>query len=98
MASVRQADRTRTIDATQCTDATASYLTEGNVLMPDFYADYVDSVKSCMDEAGWNYTVEYLDETIFGKGAVVKQDPDAISDLDPENDTVTIWVSTGRTG
>jgi beta-lactam-binding protein with PASTA domain len=66
--------------------------------MPDFYADHVDSVKSCMDEAGWNYTVEYLDETIFGKGAVVKQDPDAISDLDPENDTVTIWVSTGRTG
>jgi serine/threonine protein kinase len=95
---VRQADRTRTIDTAQCTDATASYLTEGSVLMPDFYADHVDSVKSCMDEAGWNYTVEYLDETIFGKGAVVKQDPDAISDLDPENDTVTIWVSTGRTG
>jgi beta-lactam-binding protein with PASTA domain len=29
---------------------------------------------------------------------VVRQKPDAISDLDPENDTVTIWVSTGRSG
>jgi serine/threonine protein kinase len=97
-AGVSQADRTRTIDATQCTEATDSYLTEGNVLMPDFYANYVDSVKACMDEAGWNYTVKYLDETTFGKGAVVRQKPDAISDLDPENDTVTIWVSTGRSG
>jgi hypothetical protein len=93
---VSQGDRTRTVDTSQCTDPTDSYLTEGAVLMPDFYTKYVDSVKDCMDAAGWNYTVKYQDEAVYGKGTVVGQKPEAISDLDPDQDTVTIWVSTGQ--
>jgi serine/threonine protein kinase len=97
--SVSQGDQTRTIEASRCTDATKSYLGDGNsVYMPDFYTKYVDSVKSCMDEAGWKYKIKYQDESVYGKGTVVDQKPQSIDDFNPDKDTVTIWVSTGKTG
>jgi hypothetical protein len=97
--SVSQGAQTRTIEASRCADATKSYLGDGNsVYMPDFYTKYVDSVKSCMDEAGWKYKIKYQDESVYGKGTVVDQKPQSIDDFNPDKDTVTIWVSTGKTG
>jgi serine/threonine protein kinase len=97
---VSQADQTRTIDAARCTEASKSYLNDDPdaVIMPDFFTKYVDSVKSCMDEAGWRYDIKYRNEQIYGKGAVVDQKPKSYSALKPEKDKITIWVSTGEGG
>ncbi|WP_431959023.1 protein kinase domain-containing protein [Actinacidiphila sp. bgisy160] len=97
---VSQADQTRTIDASRCTEATKSYQDDDpdSVVMPDFFTKYVDSVKSCMDAAGWDYEVKYRNEQIYGKGAVVDQKPKTYSAFRPEKDKVTIWVSTGQGG
>ncbi|MEU0179593.1 protein kinase [Streptomyces sp. NPDC006207] len=97
---VSQADQTRTIDASRCTEATKSYLGDDPdaVVMPDFFTKYVDSVKSCMDAAGWKYEVKYRNEQIYGKGAVVDQKPKTYTAFKPETDKITLWVSTGQGG
>ncbi|MDX3214712.1 protein kinase [Streptomyces sp. ME02-6991-2B] len=97
---VSQADQTRTIDASRCTEATKSYLDDDpdSVVMPDFYTKYVDSVTSCMEEAGWKYEIKYRDEQIYGKGAVVDQKPRTYGAFKPKKDKITIWVSTGKGG
>ena len=95
-----QADQTRTVDASRCTDASRSYLDDDPdaVIMPDFNTKYIDSVKSCMDAAGWTYDIKYRNEQIYGKGAVVDQQPKSYSALNAATDTITIWVSTGVGG
>lgn len=97
---VSQADQTRTIDASRCSEATKSYLGDDPdaVVMPDFFTKYVDSVKSCMDAAGWDYEIKYRNEQIYGKGAVVDQKPKTYGAFKPEKDKITIWVSTGQGG
>ncbi|MFF7210927.1 protein kinase [Streptomyces sp. NPDC008238] len=97
---VSQADQTRTIDASRCTEATKSYLGDDPdaVVMPDFFTKYVDSVKSCMEAAGWDYEIKYRNEQIYGKGAVVDQKPKTYGAFRPEKDRITVWVSTGQGG
>lgn len=97
---VSEADQTRTIDASRCTEATKGYLDDDPdaVNMPDFFTKYIDSVKSCMDAAGWRYEIKYRNEQIYGKGAVVDQKPKSFNTLKPAKDKITIWVSTGKGG
>ncbi|MDX3073317.1 Stk1 family PASTA domain-containing Ser/Thr kinase [Streptomyces sp. MI02-7b] len=94
---VSQADQSRTIDAARCTEATKNYQDDNSVIMPDFFTKYVDSVKACMTEAGWKYQVKYRNEQVYGKGAVIDQQPRRYDPL-KAGDTVTIWVSTGESG
>lgn len=94
---VSQADQSRTIDAARCTEATKNYQDDNSVIMPDFFTKYVDSVKACMTEAGWKYQVKYRNEQVYGKGAVIDQEPKRYDPLNA-GDTVTIWVSTGESG
>ena len=64
--------------------------------MPDFYTKYVDSVTSCMEEAGWKYEIKYRDEQIYGKGAVVDQSPEPTAPSTRRRTRSRIWVSTGK--
>ncbi|MFD3457250.1 protein kinase [Streptomyces sp. NPDC058691] len=94
---VSQADQSRTIDTERCTEATKNYQDDNSVIMPDFFTKYVDSVKACMTEAGWKYEIKYRNEQVYGKGAVIDQQPNRYDPLNA-GDTITIWVSTGKSG
>ncbi|MEU9388708.1 protein kinase [Streptomyces sp. NPDC048324] len=96
-ADYRGPDKTKVIDKTECTDPQESYTDENKIQIPDFRFKYIDSVKACLDAAGWSYKIENYDENTFGEGAVIDQDPAADSDVDPDNmPTITLQVSTGN--
>ncbi|MGP3969657.1 protein kinase domain-containing protein [Streptomyces sp. 6N223] len=93
-------DPTKTIDASECTDADEWYDQDaepGAVTMPDFYDVHIDSVKACIQAAGWFYEEEltYKDEVLKGEGMVVEQSPEAWEPFNPEEDTIELTVSTG---
>ncbi|WP_019547709.1 protein kinase domain-containing protein [Streptomyces sulphureus] len=92
-------DKSRTIDATKCTDATDSYSDENKVLIPDLTMKDLSSVKSCLRKAGWKLgEVSTEDENVWGKDTVLEQSPDQIEEFDPSKDRIDLTVSTGRPG
>lgn len=96
-ADYRGPDKTKVIDKTECTDPQESYTDENKIEVPDFRFKYIDSVKACLDAAGWSYKVENYDENTYGEGAVIDQDPAADTDVDPDSmPTITLQVSTGN--
>ncbi|MGP4109540.1 protein kinase domain-containing protein [Streptomyces sp. 4N509B] len=91
-------DPEQTIEASACTNAVESYDEEGSYNMPDFYGFHIDSVKDCIRAAGWTYDEEiiYEDEVLKGDGMVIDQTPAEFDPYDPEEDTITLTVSTGN--
>jgi serine/threonine protein kinase len=97
----KEGDPTKTIDASECTDAYEWYDQDeepGAVNMPDFYDVHIDSVKDCIRAAGWTYNEEltYKDEVLKGEGMVVEQSPEEGTAFNPEEDTIELTVSTGQ--
>ena len=99
-AGVKCGDPSRTVDPTTCTNAGTAYT--GNdrnaVIMPDLTFKYIDSVKACMDGAGWKYTLKPYNENVWGKGIVMSQTPERFTNFNPKNRKITLYVSTGRSG
>jgi serine/threonine protein kinase len=96
---VSESTRSRTIDASRCTQAAhpSSSSDPEAVIMPDFYTKYAGSVENCMARAGWEYRVKYKNESLYGKGSVVGQSPGSRGNYRPKKDgRITIWVSTGK--
>jgi eukaryotic-like serine/threonine-protein kinase len=93
-------DQSRTIDPEKCTQAHNDLINPNQpdvVSMPDFTSVYVDSVVACMQAANWRYTIKYVNEQQWGKGAVTSQDPRYLQNYNPKKDgKITIWVSTGK--
>jgi eukaryotic-like serine/threonine-protein kinase len=94
-------DPSRTIDATECTQADEYYDQDeepGAVHMPDFYDIHIDSVKDCVRAAGWTYDedITYKDEVLKGEGMVVDQSPGDYEPFNPDEDVIELTVSTGR--
>jgi hypothetical protein len=98
--SVRPEDKTATILASDCTSPTKSYSDKGKILVPSFRFKNLDSVKKCIEAAGWKYKiVKEEDSSIWGKNTVTDQTPAAISWWYPsKSDTIELTVSTGRSG
>ncbi|MFE2226990.1 protein kinase domain-containing protein [Streptomyces kronopolitis] len=98
--SVRPEDKTATILTSDCTNPTKSYSDKGKILAPSFRFKNLDSVKKCIEAAGWKYKiVKQEDSAIWGKNTVTDQTPAAISWWDPsKGDTIELTVSTGRSG
>ncbi len=92
--AVTMGDKNTTIDASECTDAIPGD-TAGTVTMPDMTYDYVDSVVECAKEAGWKYEQQPYDETLFGKGTVIRSSPAAYTSFNPKTTKVVFYVSTG---
>ncbi|MGW5939574.1 protein kinase domain-containing protein [Streptomyces celluloflavus] len=98
-ASVRPEDKTATILSTECTSPAKSYSDKNKILFPSFRFKNLDSVKACLDAAGWKYKVTEQDSAIWGKNTVTEQTPAAISWWAPSNtETIQLTVSTGRSG
>ena len=64
--------------------------------MPDLSFKYIDSVKSCLQQAGWHYKINSEDEHLWGKGIVLTQTPQSYTEFDPKTTTITLVVSTGK--
>ncbi|MFI1157142.1 protein kinase [Streptomyces sioyaensis] len=96
--SVRPEDKTATILTSECTSPTKSYSDKGKILVPSFRFKNLDSVKKCIEAAGWKYKiVDEEDSSIWGKNTVTDQTPAAISWWYPsKGDTIELTISTGR--
>ncbi|MFJ3667880.1 protein kinase [Streptomyces sp. NPDC090106] len=93
----RTGDATKTVETTDCTEPQESYNDPDQVKMPDFRYKNWDSVKKCLQAAGWNYDVKNYDENTYGQGTVMNQFPAADTDFDPENaPEMQFGISTGN--
>ncbi|RFU85106.1 serine/threonine protein kinase [Streptomyces triticagri] len=91
----RPADKSKVIDSEKCTDPMEG--TDPNTIQaPDFSYIYIDSVKDCLKAANWKYKVTYVDEAVYGKGAVIKQYPPKGTEMPEKNVGFTLEVSTGN--
>ncbi|MDL5202697.1 protein kinase [Streptomyces sp. ALI-76-A] len=87
----------RTIEATECTEPEESGSDPDQVKMPNFQYKNWDSVLKCLQDAGWNYAQNKVDENTWGDGTVMKQFPEAGTDFDPKDPPkMQFDVSTGN--
>jgi serine/threonine protein kinase len=88
-------DVTRTIDAEKCSDPDTAYDDENKVQAPNFEYKDITSVKACLQAAGWKVKETKINENIWGEGTVISQFPTKDTDIDPDNATFNLQISTG---
>ncbi|GGX77813.1 protein kinase domain-containing protein [Streptomyces fructofermentans] len=92
----RGPDTTKVIEKTECTEPDESYNDADQIKVPDFRFKNIDSVKACLQAAGWQYEREPQDENAYGEGTVMNQIPAADTDVDPKDmPKIQLYVSTG---
>lgn len=88
-------DRGKTIDTKACTEPR-----EGNdpekFDVPDFRYRHIDSVKACIQAAGWKFKTVEQDEMVYGDGAVLNQYPRQNTEIHEDDAEFTLTVSTGK--
>ncbi|WP_371578802.1 protein kinase [Streptomyces sp. NBC_01314] len=89
-------DTSKAIESTECTEPTESYNDPDKIELPDFTFKNIDSVKKCLQAAGWVADVQKVDENTYGEGTVMEQYPTADEDVDPKDmPSIILKVSTG---
>ncbi|MFF4405248.1 protein kinase [Streptomyces sp. NPDC001262] len=91
----KDGDKSKTIDKEKCTQAYDAYNDKTKKTAPDFKYLYIDSVKECLQAAGWKYRVDPVSENTWGKGTVMTQSPEAGDPFDPKSAQFVLTVSTG---
>ncbi|MBU7597570.1 protein kinase [Streptomyces sp. P38-E01] len=97
----KEGDKTRTIESEKCTDARPYFSDrdkeDPRPTMPDFEIKHIDSVKACIEAAGWKLDTDYseMDENTYGKGTVMSQSPRKNGPYDPKTE-IKITISTGK--
>ncbi|MGA5450277.1 protein kinase domain-containing protein [Streptomyces umbrinus] len=90
-------DTTKKIEKTECTEPDESYNDADKIKVPDFKFKNMDSVKACLQAAGWQYESQPVDENAYGQDTVMSQIPAADADVDPESmPKIQLYVSTGN--
>lgn len=91
-------DKSQTIEKSECTTENDIADSKHKVRAPDFgHGTNLYSVKKCIRAAGWMFDgVKKQNENIWGKNAVIGQDPEPGDDFDPSKDSFTLTVSTGH--
>ncbi|BBC34759.1 Kinase domain protein [Streptomyces graminofaciens] len=90
-------DTTKVMEETECTEPTESVNDPDKIMLPNFTYNNIDSVKKCLQAAGWEYDVQDIDENTYGEGTVMEQYPTDNTDVDPtEMPTIILKVSTGN--
>ncbi|MCX5055655.1 MULTISPECIES: protein kinase domain-containing protein [unclassified Streptomyces] len=96
-AGYRGPDTSKKIDVSDCKEPQESYNDPNKIKLPDFRFKYIQSVKECLQAAGWHLKVNNVAENTYGQGAVLNQFPAADSDVDPKNmPQIQLDVSTGN--
>jgi eukaryotic-like serine/threonine-protein kinase len=89
-------DTSKVVETSECTEPVESYNDPEKVELPDFTFKNIDSVKKCLQAAGWEYDTKDVDENTYGEGTVMEQYPSANEDVDPKQmPTIVLKVSTG---
>ncbi|GAA3188578.1 Stk1 family PASTA domain-containing Ser/Thr kinase [Streptomyces ramulosus] len=95
--STRPEDKSATVQSTLCTNPSHPYGEKQKIYVPSFLFKNLESVKECMDAAGWKYTVKEQNDVLWGKNTVTKQSPSGFSSWDPDSDQpLELTVSTGH--
>ncbi|WP_069813486.1 protein kinase domain-containing protein [Streptomyces sp. TP-A0874] len=90
-------DKSRTIKKEKCTEAYEHYDDEDAVRMPDFNTRDLQSVKLCMNAAGWKYKdPPEKKDSLWGKNLVIEQHPKAGDAFNPEEDKVELTIASGH--
>ncbi|MEU9874816.1 protein kinase domain-containing protein [Streptomyces phaeochromogenes] len=90
-------DTTKKIEKTECTEPDESYNDADKIKVPDFKFKNMDSVKACLQAAGWQYEGQPVDENAYGQDTVMSQIPAADADVDPKSmPKIQLYVSTGN--
>ncbi|MEU3889293.1 protein kinase [Streptomyces sp. NPDC029041] len=93
----RGPDTTKTIDTEECTEPRESYNDPDKIQIPDFKFKNIQSVKACLQAAGWEVNEKKFDENTYGDGTVMNQFPSADTDVDPKDmPEIELSVSTGN--
>ncbi|MGW0469963.1 protein kinase domain-containing protein [Streptomyces coeruleorubidus] len=93
----RGPDTSKTIETEECTEPQESYNDPEKIRMPNFKFKNIDSVKACLQAAGWEKKINNMDENTYGDGTVMNQFPSAGTDVDPEDmPEIELGVSTGN--
>jgi hypothetical protein len=97
VAGYKEPDPTKTIEPTECTEPDESYNDPDKIKVPTFKFKNIDSVKACFQAAGWQYEPHEQDENAYGDGTVMRQIPEAGTDVDPKDmPKIELYVSTGN--
>ncbi|MFC5953897.1 protein kinase [Streptomyces pratens] len=92
----RAGDENRKIEKTECTEPRESNNDPEEIQLPNFKFKHIKSVKECFQAAGWQYEVIDVDENTYGDGTVMKQYPDAETDVEEDDvPKIQLYVSTG---
>ncbi|MEV4944395.1 protein kinase [Streptomyces sp. NPDC053755] len=90
-------DLTKTIDPKKCTEPTESNDDPAKFQIPNFTYKNIQSVKACIQAAGWKITTQTpVDEATYGEGTVLEQYPPSGEDASKEDAEFTLKVSTGN--
>ncbi|MER7107026.1 protein kinase domain-containing protein [Streptomyces sp. NPDC000229] len=91
-------ERHRTIETTECTDASEDSDDPAKVRAPSFTYHDVISVKSCLQAAGWKFNIREEDNPQFAEDQVISQFPTEGTAVVPGNQTFELTVATGDPG
>ncbi|MDN3294142.1 protein kinase [Streptomyces ficellus] len=94
----RPPERHRTMETTECTDASEDSDDPAKVQAPSFTYKDVISVKSCIQAAGWKVNVKEVDDPQFAEDQVISQFPTEGTAVVPGNQTFELTVATGDPG
>ncbi|WP_406477883.1 protein kinase domain-containing protein [Streptomyces platensis] len=95
--SVMPEDKTKTVDSTECTKPDSPYSEPKKVYFPFLTYKNLDSVKACLDAAGWKYKVTEEDRGYTAKNTVIETKPASLERWDPKSgETIELTVSTGH--
>ncbi|MFJ3584570.1 protein kinase [Streptomyces sp. NPDC090127] len=90
-------DLTKTIDKKKCTEPRESSDDPSKFEIPDFTYKNIQSVKDCIQAAGWKLTKQTpVDEATYGEGTVLSQYPPAGEDAAKDDAEFTLEYSTGN--
>ncbi|MFF0065337.1 protein kinase [Streptomyces sp. NPDC005279] len=97
-AGVLGPDRTRTIDATKCSEASEDGTDPAKVQAPQLLYKDLLSVKDCLRAAGWTWKVTEENNPQYPKDAVIMQYPSSGEAVVPKSQEFELTISTGRAG
>ncbi|MFE4590651.1 protein kinase domain-containing protein [Streptomyces laurentii] len=93
----RGPDLTKTISTKKCTEPSESSSDPDKFVVPDLTYKNIQSVKDCLQAAGWKVKAETsYDENTYGQGTVMTQYPRQGTEIAEDDAQFTLEVSTGN--
>ncbi|WP_329118574.1 protein kinase domain-containing protein [Streptomyces sp. NBC_01353] len=90
-------DLSKSIETKKCTEPTESSDDPEKFEVPNFTYKNIQSVKACIQAAGWQITTQTpVDENTYGDGTVLEQYPPIGEDVTKDGAEFTLKVSTGN--